>query len=94
MSALQPLWPVAEIADDQCWTHGTPLPCAACATDSQWNRDYRHALRLEKQADEVETLILNDQSDRECLREFAEHLRRRASELRGRLQREADREAM
>lgn len=93
MSAqLAPLWPVAEIADDSCWTHNVPLPCARCAADSQWNRDYRHALRLERQADEIETMTLSDQSDRENLRWFADDLRRQASELRGKCQREADRE--
>lgn len=93
-AALQPLWPVAEIADDGCYDHNVAtLPCPQCQADSEWYRQSREAERLERQADETEALVLTDQSDRECLREFAEHLRRRASQIRGRLGAIADREA-
>jgi len=90
---LSPIWPIAE-TEDGCYTHNIGSgPCAQCATDAQEQADFREALRLERQADAIESSYLTDQADREHLRAFAGHLRRRASQIMGRLQRIADQEA-
>ena len=81
------------LQDTGCWEHDTSGPCSKCAAHEKDRADYREAQRLERQADSIESMTLSDQADRVHLRAFANSMRKRASEIIGRLQREADEQA-
>ncbi len=90
---LEPLFPAASDDDEDCYEHNCPQPCAQCAVDAGFKAQADYAHSLERQADQVESMTLSNQEDREALRDFANTLRKRASQIIGGLQRQADREA-